>query len=118
VCWRDSGTYEPVNELLKTQGEAQAKTRMMNISRLKSRAIVTDIPFRTRIKLAHVDGVNVLGADGSARYLPRGIIGEDEVAPALPNPTNGDLIYNLTVSTAAQKQALMQLYWDRCDLAQ
>jgi prepilin-type N-terminal cleavage/methylation domain-containing protein len=117
VCWRDSGTFEPVNELLKTQGEAKAKTKMMNISRLKSRAILTDIPFRTRIKLAHVDGVNVLSADGSARYVLRGLIGEDEIAPAAPNPSNGDLIYNLTVSTTAAKQALMQLYWDRCDSA-
>jgi hypothetical protein len=114
ICWTATGPVTPdpsgrpvppampVNEL----GYA---ARMMNLSRLKTRAIVSDVPFRTRIKLAHDKGVNVLSADGSARYVHRDLIGDDQENLA------GDLIENLTVTAAGNPR--IQLFWDRCDAA-
>jgi type II secretory pathway pseudopilin PulG len=110
VCWTARGQAYPINEL-------NQKTTMMNIARMKTRAIVSDVPFRTRIKLAHEKGVNVLGADGSARFVHRDLIGDEEVPPNLPDSADGDLIYNLTVTATAAANARVQLYWDRCDAA-
>jgi prepilin-type N-terminal cleavage/methylation domain-containing protein len=108
VCWRAGPTVseDPVDE-------NRNKTTMMNISRLKTRAIITDVPMRTRIILAHKDGVNVLSADGSARYVARSSIGDDD-----NDLGNGDIIYNLTVGTnSAAKNYPYDLYFDRCDKA-
>jgi type II secretory pathway pseudopilin PulG len=108
VCWRAGASVskDPVDETL-------AKTRMMNISRLKTRAIISDVAMRTRIVLAHKDGVNVLSADGSARFVHRSAVGDDD-----NNPGNGDIIFNLTVgSLTPAKNFIYDQYWDRCDKA-
>ena len=110
VCWTDAGPWHPINE-------DEQKAKMMTIGRLKTRAIVTDVPFRTRIRLAHEKGVNILSADGSARYVHRDLIGDEEIPPAVPDSADGDLIHNLTVSASAAANAEMELYWDRCDKA-
>jgi len=115
VCWLSKGTFEPVNEL-------NVKTRMMTSARLKTRAIVSDLPFgapsaaapKGRIEYGHKTGVNVLSADGSARWIPRSNIGDDTTPP---NSSNGDLIENLAISATAVRQYNMALYWDRCDAA-
>jgi prepilin-type N-terminal cleavage/methylation domain-containing protein len=102
----------PINEL----GYA---ARMMNISKLKTRAIVSDLPFGAgttggRIIFAHKVGVNVLSADGSARWVQRSIIG-DEDTPA--DAADGDLIANLAIVNSAIRNYNLDLYWDRLDKA-
>lgn len=109
------GGFIPVNEL-------NVRTKMMQLSRLKTRAIVSDLPFGApgsatpfgRIVFGHRVGVNVLSADGSARWIPRDIIGDDTNPP---NVANGDLIANLAIATGAIRQYNMDLYWERCDAA-
>jgi prepilin-type N-terminal cleavage/methylation domain-containing protein len=126
VCWTSTGPPAdpsgkplppgtPVNEL----GYA---ARMMNLSRLKTRSIVSDLPFGAssaaapfgRIVYGHKIGVNVLSADGSARWIPRSIIGDD-TTPA--DPSNGDLVANLAISNSAIRNYNLDLYWNRCDAA-
>jgi prepilin-type N-terminal cleavage/methylation domain-containing protein len=116
VCWLGKGAVVyPVNEVM-------AKAQMMNISRMKTRAIVSDLPFGAgsaaapfgRIQYGHRVGVNVLSADGSARWIHRELIGDDTTPPDV---SNGDLIANLAIAASAIRQYNMDLYWDRCDAA-
>jgi prepilin-type N-terminal cleavage/methylation domain-containing protein len=115
VCFLGKGSMDPVNE-------KNAKVRMMNMARMKSRAIVSDLPFgapsaaapQGRIAFGHKNGVNVLSADGSARWVPRDLVGDDTTPPDL---SNGDLIYNLAISASAIRQYNMNLYWERLDNA-
>jgi type II secretory pathway pseudopilin PulG len=114
ICWTATGpaTPDPSGKAVRPAmpvNELGYAARMMTISRMKTRAIVADVPFRTRIKLAHDKGINVLSADGSARYVHRDLIGEDQENLA------GDLIQNLTVTAAGDPR--IQLFWDRCDAA-
>jgi hypothetical protein len=86
---------------------------------MKTRAIVTDLPFGAgaqggRIIFAHKVGVNVLSADGSARWIPREIIGDDTDPPS---PNNGDLIANLAIVNSIPRNYNLHLYWERCDIA-
>ena len=117
ICWLGQGPiYHPVNE-------KKVKARMMNVARMKTRAIVSDLPFGApssaakegRIAFSHKVGVNVLSADGSARWIPRGIIGDDTDPP---DPGNGDLIHNLAIVGSAPRSYNLDLYWKRCDDAQ
>jgi len=105
VCWLagSTSTFDPVDETAK-------KTAMMNLARLKTRAIVCDVPMRTRILAAHKDGINVLSADGSARFVQRSHIGDDD-----NNPANGDIIQNLTVTNNAAMNTRFDVFWQRCD---
>jgi prepilin-type N-terminal cleavage/methylation domain-containing protein len=114
VCWLGQGPIlYPVNEKMQ-------KTQMMNLARMKTRAIVSDLPFGApgsstpegRIVFSHKVGVNVLSADGSARWIPRSIIGDDTTPPDVGN---GDLIHNLAIATSAIRQYNLDLYWQRCD---
>jgi hypothetical protein len=116
VCFMGQGPkVYPVNDLLQ-------KTQMMNMARMKTRAIVSDLPFgapsasapQGRIGFGHKTGVNVLSADGSARWVPRSIVGDDTTPP---DPSNGDLIYNLAISASPIRQYNMDLYWTRLDNA-
>lgn len=109
------GGFIPVNEV-------GVRTRMMAASRLKTRAIVSDLPFGApsaaaplgRIGFGHRVGVNALSADGSAKWIPRDIIGDDTDPP---NGANGDLIANLAISGTAIRSYNLDLYWERCDAA-
>jgi hypothetical protein len=95
---------------------------MMNLAKMKTRAIVSDLPFGApsaaaaegRIMFSHKVGVNVLSADGSARWIPRSIIG-DEDTPG--DPGDGDLIHHLAVSGTPIRSYHLDLFWDRCDKA-
>jgi len=45
------------------------KAPMFKLSKLKSKAILADVVSATRVKLAHAQGINVLYANGSARWV-------------------------------------------------
>lgn len=68
VMWATSGSFGPLDE-------AGLPTSMMKLSRLKDRAIVSDvISSPTRLVYAHVVGVNVLFASGAAFWVDKGTI--------------------------------------------
>ena len=85
------------------------KTQMMKLSKMKTRAIVSDVAANTRLKVAHVKGINVLSADGSARYLDGSYLGEDPQKPGVP------LITTMTVNNSATPNTTTDIYWQRID---
>jgi prepilin-type N-terminal cleavage/methylation domain-containing protein len=115
VFLANAGLPSPVNEKGKV-------VKMMNMARMKSRAIVSDLPLgapsaaalQGRIMFSHKVGVNVLLADGSARWIPRALLGDDTNPP---DPSNGDLIGNLANSNSVRRNWNFEQYWDRCDKA-
>jgi prepilin-type N-terminal cleavage/methylation domain-containing protein/prepilin-type processing-associated H-X9-DG protein len=73
VMWATSGIHGPMNEVSSVE-----PTKMMRLTRMKSRAIVSDIiSSPTRIPIAHRKGVNVLYADGSAKWVDKSAIEKD-----------------------------------------
>jgi prepilin-type processing-associated H-X9-DG protein len=86
VMWSTTGVFDPLTE---QNGVTLAqKTQMMRLSRMKSRAIVSDIiSSPTRIRVAHVRGMNVLYADGSARWVDAGVIKRKDDGTALVDPS-------------------------------
>jgi len=69
VGWTTGGagsTFLPISEDIT----AEMPTNMMRLSRLKGRAVVSDIiSSPTRSVVGHVRGINVLSADGAARWV-------------------------------------------------
>ena len=90
---------------------------MMTIARMKTKAIVSDImaeanPGETRgVRFTHAKGINVLSADGSARYVDVSYLGDDPMAAGTP------LWKALTYTTGTEKNVLCDLYWERVDAA-
>jgi prepilin-type N-terminal cleavage/methylation domain-containing protein len=126
ICWTATGPAAlPANMAGTPVNELNKPAKMMNLSRMKTRAIVSDLPFGApgsatpmgRIVFGHKVGVNVLSADGSARWIPRSIIGDDVNPPEQPTDNPGDLIQNMAIATGAIRQYNVDLYWDRCDKA-
>jgi prepilin-type N-terminal cleavage/methylation domain-containing protein/prepilin-type processing-associated H-X9-DG protein len=73
VMWATSGLAGPM-----TEASSPEPTKMMKQTKLKSRAIVSDvISSPTRIPIAHRKGVNVLYADGSAKWVDKSVIDKD-----------------------------------------
>jgi prepilin-type N-terminal cleavage/methylation domain-containing protein len=107
VMWlnpKTNGTFAP------THGWADIlPTTMMNISKMKSRAIVTDVALATRVRVAHVKGINVLSADGSARYLDLKYVGYD---PGNPNVPFIDIM-----KASITPNATVDEFWKRVDEA-
>src|SRR5688572_31738093 len=83
VAWIAAGTSAIVSpsNFIPVNGWPGAKAlfpaRMMRIERMKTRAIVADIIAEANtsvgetrgVQVTHVRGINVLSADGSARYI-------------------------------------------------
>jgi prepilin-type N-terminal cleavage/methylation domain-containing protein len=106
VCWLASGAiYHPVN------GWTDQTTRvgMMRLSRMKTRAILTDVAAATRLKLAHVKGINALAADGSARYIEETYMGTSPADNVTP------LLKALTVNSGSTPNTTMDIFWQRVD---
>jgi prepilin-type N-terminal cleavage/methylation domain-containing protein len=107
VCWMaGNGTpAHPVNG----QTDVTKPVQMMKVSRLKTRTILVDVPANTRLKVAHVKGVNVLAADGSARYVEQSYLGFD--------PNNGDmpLLTSMAVNSVNTSNTTMDIFWQRLD---
>ena len=73
VMWATSGLAGPM-----TEASTPEPTKMMKQSKLKGRAIVSDIiSSPTRIPIAHRKGVNVLYADGAAKWIDKSVIDKD-----------------------------------------
>ena len=82
---------------------------MMNIARMKTKAIVCDVLAATRVKVAHVKGINVLSADGSARYIELSYLGDD---PATPGTS---IIEAMKVNITPND--VVDTFWQRVDNA-
>jgi prepilin-type N-terminal cleavage/methylation domain-containing protein/prepilin-type processing-associated H-X9-DG protein len=114
VAWIASGAspiYGPVNGWSSEPVLTPAsRTRMMRVTTMKVRGIVTDILIEGRYQVAHNKGINVLLADGSAKYIDLKYLGNgsDGVTP---------LYQQLVYSTGTASNYLCDTYWDRVDAA-
>ena len=84
--------------------------RMMTTTKMKTRAIVSDILIEGRYQVAHARGINALLADGSAKYIDLKYLGNafDGVTP---------IHTALTYQTGPANNTLCDLYWERVDAA-
>jgi prepilin-type N-terminal cleavage/methylation domain-containing protein len=110
IMWlyQPADAYYPVNGWTDTT----KKVGMMRLSRMKTRAILTDVAANTRIRVAHVKGINVLSADGSARYIDESYLGTD---PNDTSPTSPPLLRSMAVNSTTTKNPKMDIYWQRVD---
>jgi prepilin-type N-terminal cleavage/methylation domain-containing protein len=78
VVWGVGGNAGPFYPLRPINGKIGAdpsnpamplRAPMFKLSKLKSRAIVADVVSATRVKLAHAQGINVLYANGAAKWV-------------------------------------------------
>lgn len=97
---------------------------MMRLQTLKTRAIVSDLNIATRVKVAHVKGINVLSADGSARYVDIQYIGNSPTAAITdpehytgPTDPTKFLQDDMTVGPGITKNRIIDLWWARVDAA-
>ena len=97
---------------------------MMKLSRLKTKAIVADVNIATRVRVAHKKGLNVLLADGSAKFLDISYIGYSPTGPITdpenytgPTDSNRYLQDDMTVASNDSKNRHIELWWGRVDLA-
>ena len=88
VYWTTSGSFEPLRPTWPacTVGAPRQPTEMFRLSKLKSRAIASDInaidgitalasgASADRLLTVHAKGLNVLYANGAAKWVPRGIL--------------------------------------------
>ena len=100
------------------------RAEVMQLSKMKTRAIVADVNSATRVKVAHKKGLNVLSADGSARYIDIQYIGNSPSGPITdpenytgPIDPNRFLQDELSVSGTDTKNRLFELWWARVDKA-
>lgn len=100
--------YDPING--NSGAAATMVADMMRQSSMKTRAILCDVMITTRTRVAHVKGINVLGADGSARYVEYSMLGND---PTASPPIN---IF-LNILASGSPNSTIDLLWDRIDLA-
>lgn len=109
VMWLDGNPatdpYYPVNGWSDTT----TKVGMMRLSRMKTRAILSDVSANTRLRVAHLKGLNVLSADGSARYIDGSYLGDD------PQQANVPLLTSMAVNSTATPNTTMDIYWQRID---
>ena len=71
VIWTSEGSYFP-------QKKAGGEAPFPRLSRLKNQAIIADIiSSATRLTIGHVKGMNVLYANGAAKWVDKGVIDDD-----------------------------------------
>jgi prepilin-type N-terminal cleavage/methylation domain-containing protein len=114
VMWATTGIFDPLTEQNGTS--VAQKTRMMRISRLKNRAIVADIiSSPTRIRVAHVRGMNVLYSDGSAKWVDAGVVKRKDDGSALLDPSRPT--QGLGSGFNSANNDIVDLVWSRFDNA-
>jgi prepilin-type N-terminal cleavage/methylation domain-containing protein len=78
VCWTTGSAGEGFSPLLPVKGIVSAtspKAPMFKLNRLKNRSIISDVmSSSTRLKPAHVRGINVLYANGAATWVDYGLL--------------------------------------------
>jgi type II secretory pathway pseudopilin PulG len=108
----------------EASNQPQLPAQMMKLAKMKTRAIVSDLNIASRVKVAHVKGINVLSADGSARYVdiqyigytPSGTVTDPEHYTG-PVNTSRWLQDDMTVANNDSKNRLIELWWARVDAA-
>jgi prepilin-type N-terminal cleavage/methylation domain-containing protein len=109
VCWvtggsSPNGTFAPITE----DNSTEVPTNMMKLSKLKTRAIVSDIiSSPTRTVVGHRKGINVLTADGAARWVDLSLINKDDAGLALFSSLGG--------SFTQAKNPLVDQVWELFD---
>jgi prepilin-type N-terminal cleavage/methylation domain-containing protein/prepilin-type processing-associated H-X9-DG protein len=113
VMWSTTGIFDPQTEANGTT--LAQKTQMMRLSRLKSRAIVSDIiSSPTRVRVAHIKGINVLYADGSAKWVDAGTVRyQDDGTSSLINAN--DPKGGLGSGFQPTNNPLVDMVWKRFD---
>jgi len=103
--------YQPADPYYPVNGwnDSTTKGSMMKLAKLKTRAIVSDVPANTRLKVAHVKGFNVLSADGSARYIDNAYMGDDPLKPGVP------FMSTYAVNSVNTPNTTTDIYWQRID---
>ena len=100
--WATSGIHGPMTEV----GESEP-TDMMKLSRLKNRAIVSDINASpTRFIVAHKKGINVLYANGGAKWVSIDAIREWD---------DGTLILAQLAGLTTAKNPILDKLWLKLD---
>jgi prepilin-type N-terminal cleavage/methylation domain-containing protein len=101
--------YDPVYGWGAMPAGTKSAAPMMRIAKMKTHAIVCDVLAATRVKVAHVKGLNVLSADGSARYVDISYLGDDPTAPGI------GIVDNMKVNITPN--AVVDTFWERVDAA-
>ena len=89
--------------------DASARVGMMRIGRMKTRAILCDVPADTRARVQHIKGLNILSADGSARYIDQSYLGDHPQFPGF------SFLSRMTVNSASTNNTSMDEFWKRVD---
>jgi prepilin-type N-terminal cleavage/methylation domain-containing protein len=97
VCWTTGGfnANEVWYPLRPVKGDVtgQIKAAMFKLNRLKNKAIIADImSSTTRIKPAHVKGINVLYASGGAIWVDYGLLKKQIEDPRNKFDKSGDFL--------------------------
>lgn len=120
VSWLSTTIFTPVTGW---QPAANSVTQQMRIERMKTRAIVTDLIAEANVNvgetrgtaITHKTGINVLSADGSARFVDLKYLGY--AVDSSGNPTTTPWSQALVYSTSNAVNIPVDAYWDRIDAA-
>jgi hypothetical protein len=118
IAWASPGITPPAPIVGWTPNHLMP-AQQMRVERMKSRAIVTDIIAEANLSqsesrgvaVTHRNGINVLSADGSVRFLDVSYMGFDPANPTVP------LYKVLKYTTSETINPTVDLYWDRIDAA-
>jgi prepilin-type N-terminal cleavage/methylation domain-containing protein len=120
VMWANTGSWHPARPTwpgcTNTNGDDPAmRAEMFRLTRMKNRAMVSDIcvvdpnsPARDRVLNVHKTGVNVLYANGAAKWVPR-VVFDDQLKHWL---LNGQSPY---FSGSAQNTIVYDRIWNNFD---
>jgi hypothetical protein len=85
------------------------KADQMKLAKMKTRAIVADVTVKTRVAVAHVKGINILAADGSARYVDVSYLGD------YPLGSGVNILDSMKASSV--DNLVCDEFWERVDKA-
>jgi prepilin-type N-terminal cleavage/methylation domain-containing protein len=113
VAWLRPGDAAPAGmsayDAVDGWGTPLLRADMMKLAKMKTRAIVSDTTIETRVRVAHVRGINVLSADGSARYIDLDYLGY--------YPKNSTTPILTVMKASLVDNTIVDEFWDRLDAA-